>query len=222
MSSRENLQAQVSRRWAHARQAEVWKLRARCRDEDPELWFPQGENERSGSKRVRAWTMTAKAICAQCPVTGDCLTFAISLDLRYGIWGGLTEQERAKLDRETDRRMSGYYDRDGNPIGIEQFGRLLVDEAYHRIELVEHNGVRVSTVWLGIDHNYGDGPPVIFESMNVRRRSRRRRRAVLHRDRGAPRACRYGRAQYWHTADVSAIGHGDRSQLVRQAATRNA
>src|SRR4051812_23508465 len=26
-------------------------------------------------------------------------------------------------------------------------------------------GVRVSTVFLGIDHNFGDGPPLIFETM---------------------------------------------------------
>ena len=26
-------------------------------------------------------------------------------------------------------------------------------------------GVRVSTVFLGLDHNWGDGPPLLFESM---------------------------------------------------------
>lgn len=27
------------------------------------------------------------------------------------------------------------------------------------------DGVRVSTVFLGLDHNYGDGPPLLFETM---------------------------------------------------------
>ena len=27
------------------------------------------------------------------------------------------------------------------------------------------NGLRVSTVFLGIDHNFGDGEPLLFESM---------------------------------------------------------
>lgn len=27
------------------------------------------------------------------------------------------------------------------------------------------NGVRVSTVFLGIDHQFGEGPPVLFETM---------------------------------------------------------
>lgn len=26
-------------------------------------------------------------------------------------------------------------------------------------------GARVSTVWLGLDHQFGDGPPLIFETM---------------------------------------------------------
>lgn len=28
--------------------------------------------------------------------------------------------------------------------------------------------VEVSTVFLGIDHNYGDGPPILFETMTFR------------------------------------------------------
>lgn len=27
------------------------------------------------------------------------------------------------------------------------------------------NGARISTVFLGLDHNWGDGPPVLFETM---------------------------------------------------------
>lgn len=27
------------------------------------------------------------------------------------------------------------------------------------------NGVRVSTVFLGLDHSYGEGPPLLFETM---------------------------------------------------------
>jgi len=27
------------------------------------------------------------------------------------------------------------------------------------------NGVRISTVFLGLDHNWGDGPPLLFETM---------------------------------------------------------
>lgn len=27
------------------------------------------------------------------------------------------------------------------------------------------NGVRVSTVWLGLNHQWGDGPPILWETM---------------------------------------------------------
>jgi len=32
-------------------------------------------------------------------------------------------------------------------------------------ETVLPDGVRVSTVFLGLDHNYGDGEPILFETM---------------------------------------------------------
>lgn len=32
-------------------------------------------------------------------------------------------------------------------------------------ETVLENGNRVSTVFLGIDHQFGDGPPLLFETM---------------------------------------------------------
>jgi hypothetical protein len=34
-----------------------------------------------------------------------------------------------------------------------------------RVALDEIGGVRVSTVFLGVDHNWGEGPPLIYETM---------------------------------------------------------
>lgn len=34
-----------------------------------------------------------------------------------------------------------------------------------RVALFEQGGIRVSTVFLGLDHNYDDGPPILWESM---------------------------------------------------------
>ena len=39
----------------------------------------------------------AKAVCASCPVRVECLEHAIAVDERYGIWGGLTQDERRLL-----------------------------------------------------------------------------------------------------------------------------
>lgn len=58
-----------------------------------------------------------------------------------------------------------YYDMEGRPIGMEEYARLFESEEriIGRTELP--GGCRVSTVWLGLDHSFGTGPPLIFESM---------------------------------------------------------
>lgn len=50
-----------------------WTADAACREvEDPELFFPQGKAGRD-SPVLRAGQTRAKAICADCPVTRQCL-----------------------------------------------------------------------------------------------------------------------------------------------------
>jgi DNA-binding CsgD family transcriptional regulator len=39
----------------------------------------------------------ARQVCAQCPVCQQCLEFAVSNRIVYGIWGGLTGPERSAL-----------------------------------------------------------------------------------------------------------------------------
>lgn len=60
-----------------------------------------------------------------------------------------------------------YYDRDGNVINLAQWGMLRASDNYHRVAETQVGPYWVSTVWLGIDHNFtsaGD-PPIIFETM---------------------------------------------------------
>jgi hypothetical protein len=60
-----------------------------------------------------------------------------------------------------------YYDRDANPISAEEWEALWFqgDDA-RRIARTEVGALDVSTVWLGIDHNWSDeGSPLIFETM---------------------------------------------------------
>lgn len=60
-----------------------------------------------------------------------------------------------------------YYDKQGQPIGRERWGELLKDLGYRVIARTElGNEAFLSTVWLGIDHAFGSGPPVIFESLD--------------------------------------------------------
>ena len=67
--------------------------------------------------------------------------------------------------------MSRCFDPQGNPISVEEWSHLFESRMYGsddwwRVGETEVGDRRVSTVWLGLDHNYwGDGPPLIFESM---------------------------------------------------------
>lgn len=67
----------------------AWVDSALCSQVDPELFFP----EKGGS------TAPGKRVCAQCPVTAECLAFALTRDLDYGTYGGLSDLERKRLRR---------------------------------------------------------------------------------------------------------------------------
>jgi WhiB family transcriptional regulator, redox-sensing transcriptional regulator len=71
-----------------------WRSAAACLSADPELFFPI-----SHSGPALEQVADAKAICAACPVRRECLAFALQTEQTHGIWGGLTEQERAARRR---------------------------------------------------------------------------------------------------------------------------
>lgn len=59
--------------------------------------------------------------------------------------------------------MSEYYDRKGQPIGMMEWSASLKQN--RTVEFYESPQGNVSTVWLGLNHQWGDGPPLIFETM---------------------------------------------------------
>jgi WhiB family redox-sensing transcriptional regulator len=67
-----------------------WMKLARCKETDPEVFFP----ERGDSTLD---TLAAKRICFGCEVRVECLQYAIDNDEQHGIWGGLNERSRSKL-----------------------------------------------------------------------------------------------------------------------------
>jgi len=70
-----------------------WQLRAACRGMDSSLFFhPFNEQMPDRQSRIDA----AKAICAVCPAVDDCRTHALSVQEPYGIWGGMSENDRAR------------------------------------------------------------------------------------------------------------------------------
>lgn len=62
---------------------------ALCAQTDPMVFFP----EKGGS------TAEAKRVCAGCEARVECLDYALGHKERYGVWGGLSERERRKLER---------------------------------------------------------------------------------------------------------------------------
>jgi WhiB family transcriptional regulator, redox-sensing transcriptional regulator len=71
-----------------------WQTAARCRGEDTSIFFhPDGERGRAAKRRQER----AKAICAECPVTAECRNYALKYKEPFGIWGGLSEDERMTL-----------------------------------------------------------------------------------------------------------------------------
>lgn len=61
--------------------------------------------------------------------------------------------------------MSSYYDMDGKPIERMDWIKRFVDDDARRIGSEDRDGVHVSTVYLGLNHAWDDGPPLIFETM---------------------------------------------------------
>lgn len=71
-----------------------WQLDGACRRVSPETFFhPEGER---GSRR-RTRDETAKAICEVCPVLDRCRAHALAVREPYGVWGGLSEDERERM-----------------------------------------------------------------------------------------------------------------------------
>lgn len=77
----------------------------------------------------------------------------------------------------TDDYASRYFDPDGNPITMHEWAAAREskdeDSTWAREHLVtkiaqgiDGDGITVSTVWLGLDHQWDpSGPPLIFETM---------------------------------------------------------
>jgi WhiB family transcriptional regulator, redox-sensing transcriptional regulator len=68
-----------------------WQLDGACRTADPRTFF-HPEGERGPARRDR--DAAAQAVCAGCPVLQECRRHALTVREPYGVWGGLTEDDR--------------------------------------------------------------------------------------------------------------------------------
>jgi WhiB family transcriptional regulator, redox-sensing transcriptional regulator len=80
-----------------------WQDKAACRGLDIELFFgPDGE--RGSEREYREWN--ASQVCAGCPVRSECLDYAVDRPEKYGMYGGMNEDERKAERRRRMRRPS--------------------------------------------------------------------------------------------------------------------
>jgi WhiB family redox-sensing transcriptional regulator len=71
-----------------------WQQSGACRELPTEMFFHQ-DGERGPRRRSRE--NKALAICATCPVIQACRNQALQIQEPYGIWGGLTEDDRIDI-----------------------------------------------------------------------------------------------------------------------------
>jgi WhiB family transcriptional regulator, redox-sensing transcriptional regulator len=74
-----------------------WQRAALCRGEAGRDFYPPFGGERKRDRKARE--LRAKAVCESCPVRAECLDHAVSSGERYGVWGGLTSDERSTWRR---------------------------------------------------------------------------------------------------------------------------
>lgn len=65
-----------------------------------------------------------------------------------------------------------HFDKYGRPLSLQEWAALLEDRDYRRVGYTElpptalvPEASFLSTTWLGLDHAFGPGPPILFETM---------------------------------------------------------
>jgi WhiB family transcriptional regulator, redox-sensing transcriptional regulator len=74
-------------------QEAVWRERGACKGLDPQIFYPETDEDADAAKRV----------CSQCHVQTACLEYALQSREREGVWGATTERERRRIIRQRRR-----------------------------------------------------------------------------------------------------------------------
>lgn len=64
-----------------------WRIHAACRGTGPALFYDPHP----------ASVAAATTVCDSCPVQAECRAHALAAAEPFGVWGGLTESERAEI-----------------------------------------------------------------------------------------------------------------------------
>jgi WhiB family redox-sensing transcriptional regulator len=90
-----------SPRVGHGTPEEDWRFRGSCRDKDNTLFFPLTEDD---GEEPPYPSPEAKAVCDLCPVRHECLEYALTSRIPYGIFGGQSAYERSLILKPKSRK----------------------------------------------------------------------------------------------------------------------
>jgi WhiB family redox-sensing transcriptional regulator len=98
----------------------AWMFHARCRGVNPVEFFPSDGVGVEDAQRV----------CAECPVRGECLDYALLHRIMYGVWGGTSERERRRirLRRSRSRPTAASTARQADPPPDRKLWRALTQQ----------------------------------------------------------------------------------------------
>jgi WhiB family redox-sensing transcriptional regulator len=71
---------------------------AACKGLDRDMFFP----ERGANTSIKK----AKEVCAVCPVREECLRFAMNNRIDFGVWGGVSANQRIRNARKAWRKTA--------------------------------------------------------------------------------------------------------------------
>jgi hypothetical protein len=105
----------------------AWRTKAACANSDTDKFFPA----RGG---VDAFMIVARAqlCCATCTVRKECLEFALTNKLKYGIWGGVTPRNRRGLEVEDAEKASAM----SATVILKNLRKVKVDDPMKKLSLM--------------------------------------------------------------------------------------
>jgi WhiB family transcriptional regulator, redox-sensing transcriptional regulator len=82
----------------------TWRMFAECKGDSAAYFFAPAHFERKPEKDAREGA--AIAICSACRVREQCLDYALTVGEPHGIWGGVNELGRSRLQRKRSAQAS--------------------------------------------------------------------------------------------------------------------
>ncbi len=73
-----------------------WQEKAACRGANTDMFFLEEDQTKINQKKLVA----TRELCGGCPVSEQCLDFALDNYIHFGIWAGTTPLQRKAMRRE--------------------------------------------------------------------------------------------------------------------------